>query len=312
MGELARAIIKIVKSDPDLGNQLGNADEKGAVKSTRGIAYHNAEGAISAEAGADPSTDDVTGGTVGGYAGATGSTGYSTINLNTPEGMEYIPPDGWSDPDTGLPTEDAHLDRRIRTCTGTVMGYYTDSISAENAATAWIAAVGAGLPDPAGGPTRYTEIACGETIDMRWTAWRANNSTDVWWWFDPFTAKAGTELDGNGCPVGSAHINGQCLIPDPAAEWPSDGVCSIARVDGQLTGHSRDPDCSAQQKTPASCQIINQNGAAIRVCLLANGGAKITPVDSAGVPTSSGITKVLDASGVVVGFYDATSQTGLI
>jgi hypothetical protein len=84
--------------------------------------------------------------------------------------------------------------------------------------------------------------------------------------------------------------------------------------EGGYKGAVNDPDCSAAQKLPTDFVIIrsvSDPSKFFRYTRLANGGTKITQVDSGGTPVPGTITKTTDEGGRVDGFFDVSLDAGI-
>lgn len=100
------------------------------------------------------------------------------------------------------------------------------------------------------------------------------------------------------------YIDGVCTTSAPCIEddsdWPSDGKCQEALINGQFVPHPKDPDCSS--KTPRDFQTMCQGEGAEQECVTyiptADGGHMRVTVDPVTrLPDSNSTTSYYDSSG---------------
>lgn len=225
--------------------------------------------------------------------------GFTSLNLNTLEGIEYIPPEGWSDPFT--PIEDVagqviDVDNIAQGPNSPPLGLLSVEIS-QAAANAFVDSLAASTA------VNFIELVVDEPGVARF-------------WNEEVTPGSGTfnaHLYANFSTRPCAGA--ECQLPATQLH-PSDGRCDVVfdTAAGGYKGNVKDPDCSAAQILPTNFVIIRSQSDPskyFRYTKLANGGTKITQVDAGGAPVPGTITKTTDEGGRVDGFFDVSLDAGI-
>jgi hypothetical protein len=256
---------------------------------------------------ADVHDDASSGDTITEVTGTSSDGGtFYTLAPNTIEGIEYIPPDGWGDPDGDPPQGYQHGYYWTTTAFGGSIGGDT---AWNSPGTLWDAAIVQINSDPnrqnAALFSSSITATDGEGIATAWLGVIESFRVS-----DNFRFTDNVDAIRNTCSGTTSYCPAteDEVLP---AEQPSDGICQIAydHDAGGYKGHEKDPDCSASEKTASECVIIRsstQSTRYFRYCRLADGGTKITEVDSSGAPKAGTIVKTTDADGRVNGFYDVS------
>ncbi len=218
---------------------------------------------------------------------------FTSLNLNTLEGIEYVPPDTWDDPDEG-PLPD-----------GWTLGFF------------WIAAAFANTRSPDPLTTAELDLPRVQSAVPGSTLFGVTKNSET-----SYTARY-LRPSFSDLFVGSTRFpcttEGFCATDEDADRdqvWPTDGVCQVVydTSEGGYKGNVKDPDCSAAQQSPTDFVIIksvSDPSKFFRYTKLANGGTKITQVDAGGVPVPGTITKTTDEGGRVDGFFDVSLDAGI-
>jgi hypothetical protein len=340
--QITKSIRRIVRGLEDDPIGLADADEYKSIGTSRGEAFINSRGDVTGSAsegsddkeekpssttpptdnsddndtggeggtnsGSDPSgseagdvadvDDAVTTATqIGTLTGTDPATGtLMSLNLNTLEGIEYIPPPGWPNPDHGPAPTDFVLGIK------------------------WVRSGGQGaLPDHS--TKSQVKTISGAQLLAAGYSITADTSSNVAYFkpFAPFFEPAASTYSWvtNACTPTEGDVT--CpLTAEGAAETtqPSDSSCQVVfdSSEGGYKGAANDPDCSAAQKLPTDFVIIrsvSDPSKFFRYTRLANGGTKITQVDSGGTPVPGTITKTTDEGGRVDGFFDVSLDAGI-
>ncbi|MCW8886985.1 MAG: hypothetical protein OQK12_17300 [Motiliproteus sp.] len=343
MGELAEAIIKIVKSDPEVRAGLGLEANPPKVRARVGFAVADKDGNITSGGGADESGDTGLSGSGTETDPENASTGDSVSSPGTINGGASGGADGASgDVDDLFGSSGTHtaMASQVATMTGTdpttggavSIDLNRDCGAEYDAPPGW--------DDPDNGP-----------VPEGWeegTYWFANAGILAGWGADPLSAAQDVENTRFSIHIGPTYVTDDyytfyiwdnvlnssvgafgisrqncggstaayCTVTADdvsPAEHPSDGVCKIAYdcSEGGFKGHEKDPDCSAAEKTAETCKLIrsvSNTSKYTRYCRLGHGGTKITPTDSVGAPTPGAFSYELDSDGKVIGVYDSVSQ----
>lgn len=343
--QITKSIRRIVRGLEDDPIGLADADEYKSIGTSRGEAFINSRGDVtgSASEGSDdkeekpssttPPTDNPDDNDTGGEGGTNSGSDPSgaeggdvadvddalttatqigtltgtdptagtlmSLNLNTLEGIEYIPPDTWDDPVLG-PIPDGFTEGFWWITTSAGGNFKGEGAFPLEAAEAWIVDVGSSRFSIVSGPTKISDIR----YDFDF--------------FDNVLESTGTQvIDRLDCS-GNPNATFCTLTDEDVAEtpWPSDNNCQVVfdEAAGGYKGNILDTDCSAAQKLPTDFVIIRSvtdPSKFFRYTRLANGGTKITQVDSGGTPVPGTITKTTDEGGRVDGFFDVSLDAGI-
>lgn len=206
------------------------------------------------------------------------------------DGVEFIPPPGWPNPENGPPPDDFQLGQQweIQQASAIAVDVATKSLARLFAETFLVPAGYALLTD---NPTSIAYRKASAPF------FEPGIATYTW------IIQACTPTEGStSCP----------LTAEGAAPTtqPLDGCCQVTFVeaDGVYRGQDNDPECSASQITgevaPFVCSVTDPSEC-FRFERLASGGTKITPVDASNVIVPSSIIVETDASGKNIGFHDS-------
>lgn len=226
----------------------------------------------------------------------------SSVNFNTFEGIEYIPPDGWddlgNDPSPAGPPDYEEGFFWALNSLGTTAPHNNPQSVADAYAIGLIPIIGEF-------PGVYTLNCFGGGARVYAGGFACNHLS------------FSSPLYKISCSGHEGEEYCQPLSGTGEDPWPSDGQCQIAFdvQAGGYKGHSSDPDCTAAQLIARNFVIqrsVSDPSKYYRTTRLASGGAKVTPVDAGGAPLPGGITKETDASGKIIGFYDTTTEPFLI
>lgn len=121
--------------------------------------------------------------------------------------------------------------------------------------------------------------------------------------------------DGGSCAAANAAVTKYCLNPgdydaemcvlerpclEDTGDWPSDGKCQEALINGQFVPHPKDPDCAS--KAPRDFQTMCQGSGPEEQCITyiptADGGhMRITVDPTTRLPDSDSTTSYYDSDG---------------
>lgn len=232
-------------------------------------------------------------GTATGTDPATGNI--TSLNINTLEGIEYVPPDGWESPDSEE-------------------GFATTVEGPQSCAT--FACPSSNDPGDRGATVWDSESGYAYTIGYFIIGGISMPPAG----YEGLENCVSCPVDSNGSyrpELARSLVTYSEPPPISSGDWPSDGTCQVVwdEAAGGYKGHESDTDCSAAQKTASPFVIIRSqtdDTKYYRYTRLADGTTKIVIVDSGGTPVPGTIIKVVDESGKPIGFYDVSLDTTLI
>ncbi len=324
MSELSEAIIKIVKSDPDIGSAINAAVNPAKIYSRRGMAYVNDSGAITAKGGSegssegapgagqetDPENTDRTDNAPGitGVGGGGGESKTAAAVNDTKKGDQTKDVTG-SDYTTG--SDDGNIKVKLNSI---------DDAARDNPG---------GWPDPDSPPTVSDWVSGREWLLQQSPSAAPDFATksQVQAWGAANLEPAGFSLSGTDTQWygGANRWNGEnfstytwsetvctptpgdptCPTVAPVDDWPTDGQCHLSwdTATGTFKGNAYDADCSGAQITGTAEVYIEDSGVRKKISHLANGGFKITDVDASNVDDPAGYTRIYSPDGILQDIY---------
>lgn len=219
----------------------------------------------------------------------------------------FVPPEGWDDPDT--PPQDPEFEQGFYWSTNTqsFSGFGISisspgqSFATKSEAVAYKTTYLQALADAAVASSETIESGRVRVVLDTETAWQANAE---YFQFLNWIFIQGSGATRQSC---SEAPNSICNQPPPTAEsWPADGKYDLAIKDGQLQTNEYDADAPEGFEAGGTKDFCYGDGKTGRAEVTADGGLVYYQTDANGAPI--GTARVIDSGGQFVAAGDATDS----